>query len=87
VAPDLESLAPAGSISLPFSSPEPTGRDPGEIDETENHQTGNRHAGFVTSPGCRQKPEVRRQKGSTMFAIHREADLTQTVGEGNTPFH
>jgi hypothetical protein len=87
LAPDLNSSAAARQVSFPFSGQEPTRRHPGEIDETEDHQTGNRHAGLVTGPGCSQEPEVRRQKSRTMFAIHREADLTQTVGEGVTLIH
>jgi hypothetical protein len=87
LAPDLHSSAAARQVSFPVSGQEPTRRHPGEIDETEDHQTRNRHAGLVTGPGCSQEPEVRRQKRRTMFAIHREADLTQTVGEGVTLMH
>jgi hypothetical protein len=46
-------FAGAGRISPAFATQEPAGLDVGDVDEAEEDQSGDRHAGFVIGPGPR----------------------------------
>ena len=85
MTPELEPYcgrtAGADKISLAVAIQKPLGLDSCDCEETEEDQAGNVDAGFVIRPSPGGDLQSFGQERPAMFAIHREANFTQTVGQ------
>ena len=77
----------AGQMPLAFAGQEPMGLSARDIDEAQKEQAGYGYTQFVIGPGPRRDPQDFGQDRPALFAIHREADFKQTLGQDGTDIH